>query len=217
VSCALDVLGERWTLLIVRNLLVGPQRYTDLAAQLPGMASNLLGARLRDLEAVGVVTRRFLEPPAARTVYELTDRGRELEPVICALGRWGAPLLAGSDSLAYQPHLVTLGLKTQLRLEALPAGPLHFAVALDVGTWAVEILDAQASDGASRSPTDRVVLVPVDEVPAEARAVVRASARALMERRADEIRFEGDPDTCATVRALVGVPAVGGRPERVRS
>lgn len=94
VARALDVLGERWTLLVVRELVVGPQRYKDLLDSLPGIGTNLLAARLRELERDGLVTRRTLPRPAASTVYELTPLGRELEPIVIALGRWGRKLLA---------------------------------------------------------------------------------------------------------------------------
>jgi DNA-binding HxlR family transcriptional regulator len=93
IARTLDVVGERWSLLIVRELLLGPKRYTDLRQALPGMWTNLLAQRLRQLESAGVIRRRELPPPAARTVYELTDRGRELEEVLLALGRWGLPFL----------------------------------------------------------------------------------------------------------------------------
>jgi len=93
VSRALDVLGERWTLLIVRELILGPLRFKDLAEGLPGIGTNLLADRLRHLEASGVVARRTLPPPAGSTVYELTGLGRELEPIVFALGRWGRKLL----------------------------------------------------------------------------------------------------------------------------
>src|ERR671918_2781070 len=87
---ALDLVGERWALLVVRELLLGPKRFTDLRAGLPGASPNVLAQRLRELERAGVVRRRKLPPPAASRVYELTDWGEELEPVIVRLGRWGA-------------------------------------------------------------------------------------------------------------------------------
>ncbi|SCG61794.1 transcriptional regulator, HxlR family [Micromonospora halophytica] len=93
VARALEVLGERWTLLVVRELLTGPKRYADLYAGLPGIATNMLAERLRSLHNAGVVTQRTLPPPAASTVYELTERGRALRPVLLALGAWGLPLL----------------------------------------------------------------------------------------------------------------------------
>jgi len=90
---ALDVLGERWTLLLIRELLVGPKRYTDLLNALPGMGTNLLADRLKALESAGVIGQTELPPPAASQVYELTERGRDLEAVIVELARWGLPLL----------------------------------------------------------------------------------------------------------------------------
>ncbi len=87
---ALSMVGERWSLLIVRELLHGPKRYTDLVAGVPGIGTNILAGRLRDLEQCGVVAKRKLPPPAASTVYELTEYGRGLEEVLYALARWGA-------------------------------------------------------------------------------------------------------------------------------
>ncbi|MFD7620845.1 winged helix-turn-helix transcriptional regulator [Streptomyces sp. NPDC059802] len=91
---ALDSVGDRWTLLIVRELLAGPRRYTDLHADLPGVSTDVLASRLRDMEQSGLATRRRLPPPAAASVYELTGRGHGLMPVLAALAEWGAPELA---------------------------------------------------------------------------------------------------------------------------
>src|ERR687894_2633255 len=90
IARALDVIGERWALLVVRELVLGPKRFTDLRVGLPNASPNVLAQRLRELEGAGVVRRRKLPPPAASRVYELTDWGMELEPVIIRLGRWGA-------------------------------------------------------------------------------------------------------------------------------
>src|ERR671912_704041 len=87
---ALDLVGERWALLVVRELLLGPKRFTDLRAGLPHASPNVLAQRLRELEEAGIVRRRKLPPPAASRIYELTHWGEELEPVIIRLGRWGA-------------------------------------------------------------------------------------------------------------------------------
>ncbi|MFK4546344.1 DNA-binding HxlR family transcriptional regulator [Streptomyces tendae] len=87
---ALDAVGDRWTLLIVRELLAGPRRYTDLHADLPGVSTDVLASRLKDMEREGLTTRRRLPPPGAAYVYELTTRGRGLLPVLEALGAWGA-------------------------------------------------------------------------------------------------------------------------------
>jgi DNA-binding HxlR family transcriptional regulator len=86
----LDLVGERWALLVVRELMIGPRRFTDLRAGIPDISPNVLGQRLKELEETGVLRRRTLPPPAASHVYELTDWGYELEPVLQALGRWGS-------------------------------------------------------------------------------------------------------------------------------
>lgn len=90
IARALDVIGERWALLVVRELLLGPKRFTDLRAGLPQLGPDVLSQRLKDLEHAGVVTRATLPPPAASRIYELTKWGRELEPVVLGLGRWGS-------------------------------------------------------------------------------------------------------------------------------
>jgi DNA-binding HxlR family transcriptional regulator len=93
VARALDVVGERWTLLIVRELLLGPRRFTDLADGLPGIGASVLTARLTDLDQSGLIAKRTLPPPAASVVYELTDKARGLAPVLAALAGWGMNLL----------------------------------------------------------------------------------------------------------------------------
>ena len=93
VARALDVVGERWTLLLVRELSTGPKRFKDLLEGLPGIGTNLLANRLKTLEGEGIIRRTTLPPPAGSNVYELTDLGGSLEPVIVALSRWGARLL----------------------------------------------------------------------------------------------------------------------------
>jgi DNA-binding HxlR family transcriptional regulator len=103
VAHALELVGERWALLVVRELLNGPKRYTDLATALPGIGTNILAGRLRDLEQAGVVQKRRLPPPAAVKVYELTPYGEELREPLYALARWGARTLGPpgpSDSLS---------------------------------------------------------------------------------------------------------------------
>jgi DNA-binding HxlR family transcriptional regulator/putative sterol carrier protein len=93
VANALDQVGDRWELLIVRELMLGQRRYTDLAEALPGIGSNILTTRLRELEAAGIVRKTKLPPPFAVSVYELTDYGRELDVVLRALAQWGARTL----------------------------------------------------------------------------------------------------------------------------
>ena len=90
VARALDVVGERWTLLVVRELLFGPKRFSDLVRGLPGMSQNVLSQRLRELAASGLVERRRMGPPVSGQVYELTERGAALRPVVVELARWGS-------------------------------------------------------------------------------------------------------------------------------
>ena len=110
IARALDQVGERWALLVVRELLLGPKRFTDLRAGLPHVSPDVLAQRLRELERDGVVRRRKLAPPAASRVYELTERGLELEPVILALGRWGsgAPFPPGDAKLGTDSAVIAL-------------------------------------------------------------------------------------------------------------
>lgn len=161
----LDLVGERWALLVVRELLLGPKRFSDLRHDLPGISSNILSSRLDELERAGVVGRRRLPPPAASAVYELTDWGRELEPVVCSLGRWAARSPLHRKDL----HLSTTSLVLSLRtnFDAGLAAGADLDVALDLGG---DVFRARVVDGAfamARGATDG------------AQAVVRADAPVL--------------------------------------
>jgi DNA-binding HxlR family transcriptional regulator len=148
IARSLDLLGQRWTLLIVRDLMLGPQRYTDLQAGLPGIATDMLTARLRTLEAEGLVRRRELPPPAPATVYELTDAGRRLGPVIRALGEVGLTLLdTPSPGEPVNAGPVVMSLNLTFRPDALPdlaetygleIDGRGFTVAVDRGTVSTE-------------------------------------------------------------------------------
>jgi DNA-binding HxlR family transcriptional regulator len=110
IARALDLVGDRWALLIVRELLLGPKRFTDLCAGLQDVAPDVLSQRLRELEGSGVVARRTLAPPAASRVYELTPWGEELEPALRALGRWGsrAPFPPDHHGLGVDAFVIAL-------------------------------------------------------------------------------------------------------------
>jgi len=112
IARALDIVGERWALLVVRELLLGPKRFTDLREGLPNLSPDVLSQRLRELESNGIVRRRKLAPPVGARVYELTPLGAELEPVVLALGRWGsrAPFPEGEPELG--PDATVIALKT---------------------------------------------------------------------------------------------------------
>jgi DNA-binding HxlR family transcriptional regulator len=136
VARALDLVGERWALLIVRDLLLGPKRFTDLRAGLPNVSPDVLSQRLRELEDAGLVRRRALPPPAASRVYELTDRGLDLEPVVLALGRWGStvPFPPGDPEIGVDATIIAMrtlfdpaaadgvGATFELRLDEQPFG-----------------------------------------------------------------------------------------------
>jgi DNA-binding HxlR family transcriptional regulator len=117
VAKALDVVGDRWTLLVIRELMLrGGARYTDIQEGLPGIATNLLTSRLRELEEQGIVWREAAPPPVATTLYHLTDAGRELDPILRALGRWGARFMADPPGpLAFRSHWLTFPVTEFLR------------------------------------------------------------------------------------------------------
>ena len=123
----MDVVGDRWTLLIVRELLIRKEcRYTDLKAGLPGIASNLLAERLREMEASGIVKKEDAPPPVATALFSLTERGAALEPVLDELGRWGAPLLKDAPkSDACQGHWLALPAKFRLKDRAPKEAPVE--------------------------------------------------------------------------------------------
>ena len=140
---ALEVVGERWALLIVRDLLVAPKRFTDLLRGLPGIPSNVLTARLKELEHAGVARRRVLARPARAIVYELTEYGLELEPVVVELGRWGAKALGDprADETITVESMVT-ALRTTFHPEA--ARGVRAGYELRVGEI---VLHARVDDG----------------------------------------------------------------------
>jgi DNA-binding HxlR family transcriptional regulator len=127
---SLDVVGDRWTLLIVRELLIrGPCRYTDLRAGLPGIPTNLLADRLRDMEQAGLLRRDTSRPPAPAATYTLTARGEALEPVVAALGRWAAPLLdAPAKDDVFLPHWLVLPARLYLTDRAPRKPPVRVEV-----------------------------------------------------------------------------------------
>ena len=129
----LDAVGDRWALLVVRELLTGPQRFTDLRGRLPGVGTNQLATRLRELEGEGLVAKHTLPPPAASTVYELTEQGRGLEPAIWALVRFGIPRLhALAPVNTFRPAWAALALRA-LADRAQPPG--------EPGCWQVHVED----------------------------------------------------------------------------
>jgi DNA-binding HxlR family transcriptional regulator len=197
IARSLDLLGQRWTLLIVRDLFLGPQRYTDLQAGLPGIASDILTARLRMLEDAGLVRRRELPPPAPATVYELTDAGRRLGPLIRALGEVGLKLLdtPGSDQ-PINPGPVVMSLNLRFRADeardltetyGLEIDGQAFAVAVERGTVRTE--RGAPADPVATFATDARSLV----------AMLRGETSA-----ADAVEVDGDPAALERFAAAFG-------------
>jgi DNA-binding HxlR family transcriptional regulator len=193
IARALDAVGERWALLVVRELLLGPKRFTDLRAGLPGASPNVLAQRLRELEAAGIVERQTLPPPAAAQVYGLTGRGAALEPVILALGRWGAEAALPPDevTMSVDSHVLALPTlfdaaragDTRLSLE-LHLGPHVFHVAVAEGRLTAERGAAGGADATVvTDPATLVALVrgrqTVDEALHGALEVTAGDPRAL--------------------------------------
>lgn len=157
---ALDLVGERWALLVVRELLLGPKRFTDLRAGLPHASSNILSERLRDLEQGGVIQRRKLPPPAASWVYELTEWGRELEPIVTKLGAWGARSPFPPETQEIGADSIVLALRSLFDPQA--AGDLSATYELRIGEerFRVEITAGELSldRGAVADPTASIAV-----------------------------------------------------------
>jgi DNA-binding HxlR family transcriptional regulator len=140
IARALDLVGERWGLLIVRDLILGPKRFTDLRRGLPGIGTNVLAARLKELERDGVVARRTLPPPAASTVYELTEYGRAVEGPLLALGRWGALSMgARQPEQALRSEWFGVALKAFFRPEAAADLEAEIELRFDDGTFLARV------------------------------------------------------------------------------
>ncbi|KUN89827.1 transcriptional regulator [Streptomyces bungoensis] len=178
VARALDAVGDRWTLLIVRELLAGPRRYTDLHADLPGVSTDVLASRLKDMERDGLATRRRLPLPGAASVYELTGRGSRLLPVLQALGRWGEDELGERRPTdAVRAHWFALPLLRALDGEGL------VEVRLEEGVFH---LRAGAQDG---------------PVYGDGPAPGEADARLVLDAGTCEALARGETDLLAAVRA----------------
>jgi DNA-binding HxlR family transcriptional regulator len=210
---ALDVIGDRWTLLIVRELLIRETaRYTDIREGLPGIATNLLATRLSELEEAGLIVREEAPPPIATTLYRLTSRGRELERVIVSIGRWGAPLMKDAPkSDAFCAHWIAMPARNNLRDHQpdrspttieLRAGDEPVTVTAMGGTVRVRPGAAEKPD-AVISGTPRLVYAVLKgeialsraqaagiEVKGDPKAICRLQPHALTERAGDTLKKE---------------------------
>jgi DNA-binding HxlR family transcriptional regulator/putative sterol carrier protein len=206
VARALDIVGERWTLLLVRELLTGPKRFKDLLEGLPGIGTNLLAARLKDLEGYGMVRRATLPPPAASKVYELTELGWSLEPVIAALGRWGLEFLGAPDREDdLRPAWAVVAIRSALKQEAARGLQETYEFRIDEEAFHLRIKDGEveALQGPAVDP-DLVVWGCTQAFLALATGRVEPT-EAL---DSGEIRIEGEPETLARCLEIFGLTFV---------
>ena len=192
VAHALDVIGERWSLLIVRELIEHEQlRYSDLHCRLTGCGTNILAARLKDLERYGVVRRRRLPPPAASTVYELTEYGQELRPVLHVLAHWGARSLGppGPDE-NLEPGWLTGALRM-----AFPPHPTDARIEFRVENEVAAFVDGESRMGPTESPD---AVVECDRA---------AFFHLVVDRELEGVTVRGDEETLQ--RLLDALPRVG--------
>jgi DNA-binding HxlR family transcriptional regulator len=199
VAKALDVIGDRWNLLIVRELLLrGACRYTDLLDGLPGIATNLLADRLRGLEQVGVLSREDAPPPIATTLFRLTSRGEELKTVLVELGRWGSPLMAEPvTGEAFRGHWLSFPVDVFLADNQPDGPPLEIEVRLGGEPMTIEALEGElrVRQGAAADPdlilsgTPQIVLGAL------------TGKLALEDGQARGLQFEGDVSALARVQA----------------
>ncbi|WP_448005984.1 winged helix-turn-helix transcriptional regulator [Agromyces bauzanensis] len=202
---ALDIVGERWALLVVRELTLGPRRYSDLLAAMPAIGTAVLAQRLADLVAAGVARRRALPAPLASRVYELTPWGAELEPVIRALGRWGAASPNLRRDLPISVATSVLALRTNVVPDRLPARDLRVSLRLDGRPFVAEVAGGsftvepgEAADVAATVVTDPITLarITLDGHPLEV---------AIAD---DEVRVDGDVDAAAALLGSFELPPV---------
>ena len=200
---ALDLVGERWALLVVRELLLGPKRFTDLRSGLPGASPNVISQRLRDLEGVGIVRRRKLPPPAASRVYELTPWGEELEPVIVRLGRWGARSPSKPRDAALGVDSLVLSLRTMFDQEAaegfratyeLGFGEDRFRAVVDDGRFEISRGSADGPDAIVEADSDTLA------------ALIYAGRPLAEALESGDLKIEGDPAAFERFLGLFPLP-----------
>jgi DNA-binding HxlR family transcriptional regulator len=196
LACALDRIGERWSLLIVRELSLGPLRFSDLVGNVGGAPTDILTKRLRDLESHGIVRRRELAPPATGTAYELTQIGRDLERPMFELARWGLHFERADDVSGLPPTSLPNAIRTIVRPPdgermtiGLRSGGRDYALKVEEG-WIA------ASRGAAEDPDLTLAGEPADVLAA---IVVGAAAE-------ERIEIEGERGALERLRAMVVLP-----------
>jgi DNA-binding HxlR family transcriptional regulator/putative sterol carrier protein len=200
---ALDLVGERWALLVVRELLLGPKRFTDLRAGIPKASPNVLAQRLRELEGAGVVRRRKLPPPAASRVYELTDWGMELEPVIVRLGRWGARSPSKPRDAELGVDSLVLSFRTMFDPRAADGLKASYELRLGEDRFRAEVTDGYFE--ITRGNADRPDAI-VETDPATLAALVYDSRQLAEAVRSGDVEIQGDESAVARFLGLFFLP-----------
>jgi DNA-binding HxlR family transcriptional regulator/putative sterol carrier protein len=204
VARALDVVGERWTLLLVRELLTGPKRFKDLLDGLSGIGTTLLTARLKGLEGNGILRRATLPPPAGSKVYELTDLGRSLEPVVMALSRWGLKLLeAPHPEEETRAAWAMVALQSSLKLEAMHGRKETYEFRVDGELFHVQV-EGDEAEVRQGSAVDPDLIISGDTETLLSVAAGRLTLAEAIE--AGAIATEGDRDSLARCLAMLGSP-----------
>ncbi len=210
-ALGLDLLGERWALLVVRELMLGPRRFGDLRADLCGLSANVLTQRLESLEAAGVVTRRRLPPPASVQVYDLTPWGREAEAVICTLGRWAARSPDHDPSLPLSPVSMMLSLRTMF--DPAKAGDALLAVGFRFGETTFRACVADRELRVERTIPEGATVV-VEGTPEAVAAVIYGDPAEAEARARESLRIEGDLAAFLRFASWFELPPKAERPER---
>ena len=215
VARAVELLGERWTLLIGRELLIGPQRFSDLLRRLPGLSSSVLSDRLASLEERGLVARRELPPPAPAVVYELTESGLGLKPLVYELARFGVRFMGRPRSGDHsEPDWLRLGLDVFRRLGATPARA--FSIRVPDGEREVRIHVAGGPQGTVVSERDEPADAIVHAPPVVVLGLVSGGLDPAAAASSGAIRVEGDAAALRELPALFdfGFIAPGSEPIR---
>jgi DNA-binding HxlR family transcriptional regulator/putative sterol carrier protein len=202
VARALDVVGERWTLLLVRELLTGPKRFKDLLDGLSGIGTTLLTSRLKDLEGNGILRRATLPPPAGSKVYELTELGRSLEPVVIALSRWGLKLLdVPRPEEETRPGWAMVALQSSLELAEVPGRKETYEFRVDGELFHVQF-DGDEAEVRQGPAADPDLIISGETVTLLNVAAGRLTLAEAVE--AGVIATEGDRDSLARCLAMLG-------------
>ena len=203
VARALDIVGERWALLVVRELLLGPKRFTDLRAGLPHVGPDILAQRLRELEQSGIVRRGTLPPPAGSRIYELTERGHELEPIVVALGRFGsvAPFPPGEAQIGVDA--VVIALKSLFAAGAADGLSASYELRLGEQSFRIDVADGriEAVRGSAEAPE-----ATIETDPGTLASILWHGRKLEEARRSGDIAIAGDRKAVTRFVGLFPLP-----------